>query len=99
KLSGSTLEDVRNEIRHDAYDKVKMQLTLEAIAKAENIEASQEDMDAEIERYAKEYDMDLDKLKESLKQSNYEYIQNNIVMQKTVDFLVENAIAKPVAAE
>ena len=82
-------------MRDDAYDRVKMQLTLEAVAKAENIEASQEDIDAEIEKYAEEFNMELDKLKESLEQNNYEYIQKNIVVQKTVDFLVEHAVAKP----
>jgi trigger factor len=95
KFSGSKLEDLRNQMRDDAYDRVKMQLTLEAVAKAENIEASQEDIDAEIEKYAEEFNMELDKLKESLEQNNYEYIQKNIVVQKTVDFLVEHAVAKP----
>lgn len=84
-------EDIRNQMRNDAYNRVKTQLTLEEIAKKENIEAAPEEVDAEIERYAKQYNTEVEKFRASLKESDYGYIKEGIKVRKTIDFLVENA--------
>lgn len=94
KYTNGKLEDLRDQMRDDAYNRVKTQLTLETIAQEEKIEVTQEEVDEEIEKYAKAYNMEPDKVKESLKENNYEYIKAEIKIKKAIDFLVEHAVVK-----
>ncbi|QEK12923.1 trigger factor [Crassaminicella thermophila] len=91
QYTGTKMEDMREQMKEDAYNRVKTQLTLEAIGKAENIEVADEDIDKEIENYAKQYNMDVEKFKKTLRPHDLENIKEGIKVRKTVDFLVENA--------
>ncbi|RKJ30137.1 trigger factor, partial [Butyricicoccus sp. 1XD8-22] len=61
-----------------------------AIAKAENIEVTQEDIDAELEKMGKQFNMDKEQIVTALGGTT-EILENDIRTQKTVEFLVENA--------
>ncbi|QZY54027.1 trigger factor [Crassaminicella profunda] len=91
QYTGTKMEDMREQMKEEAYNRVKTQLTLEAIGKAENIEVAAEVVDEEIEKYATQYKMELDKFKKTLRPTDMESIEDSLRVRKTVDFLVENA--------
>ena len=83
-------------MREPAKKSLKTQLILDEIAKAENIAASDEDVNAEVEKMAEMYGVDKDVILEDVKKSgNYaRFVENTkyqIVNRKTVDFLVKEA--------
>ncbi|WP_096551381.1 trigger factor [Ureibacillus thermosphaericus] len=90
QFSGQTEEDLHEQFREDAETRVRISLTLEAIAKAENIEVTQEDIDKELEKMADQFKMDKEKIITALGGTT-EMLENDIRNQKTVEFLVENA--------
>lgn len=91
EMTGRNVDELREERKADAERLVKSSLVLEAIAKAENIEVSDEEFDAEIEKMASMYNMELDKLKASLRETDIEDIKGQVKIRKTIDLLVENA--------
>ncbi len=94
KYMNITMEEVRKSYKETAMNKVKTQLVLEAVAKSESIEASEEDVNGEIEKTAKLYNQDMEKFRKSLKEKDLEYIKDSLIVQKTIDFLIENSISK-----
>ncbi|HOE56288.1 MAG TPA: trigger factor, partial [Bacillota bacterium] len=76
-----------------AKGRVKSQLVLEKIAENEGIAATEEDLNTEIEKTAKRYEQDLEKFKKTLKEDEVTYIKDGIMIQKAIDFLVENSVA------
>lgn len=91
QFTNTKIEDLRKQMRDDAYNRVKTSLVLEAIEAKENIEATDEDVEKEIEKLAEQNRTTVEKMKESFKPENYGYIKNTIKVRKTIDFLVENA--------
>ncbi|MFA7572746.1 MAG: trigger factor [Lutispora sp.] len=87
-------EELKQSYKDMALDRVKTQLVIEAITKAENIEVLDEELQEEIEKTAKQYNQELDKFKKSLKDRDVEYIKDGVQVQKTIDFLVNNSISK-----
>jgi len=87
-------KEFREELRADAYKKVKTRLIVEAVANAEKMEATDEDMEAELKAMAEQYKMEVEKLKEVMKAENYTYVAKDIKMRKAVDFMFENAIVE-----
>lgn len=85
-------KDFREDFRADAYKKVKTGLLVEAVAKAENIKASEEEIQNEMTAMADLYKMDIEKLKSMIKDENMEYLKKDIENRKAVDFMFENAI-------
>lgn len=90
KYTGASLQEMREQMKEDAYNRVKVQLTLEEIGKVEEIKVTKEEIDAEIDKIAAQYKMDVDKFKKSLNPYYYESIENDIKVRKTVELLVEN---------
>lgn len=91
QLTNSNLEDFKEQIKPEAEKRVKQDLVLDAIAKAENIEVSDEDLDKELERQGKELKVeDIEKFKEDMKKGDLEYIKTGIIRDKTIDLLVSN---------
>lgn len=91
-LTNTNIEDFKEQVRPVAEKKVKADLVLDAIAKAENIEVTEEDIDKELERLAKEYNQeDVDKFKENMRKGDLEYLKAGIIRDKTIELLVENA--------
>ena len=90
-MTGRNVEELRQERRADAERLVKSSLVLEAIADKENVEATDADVDAELEKMAAMYNMEVEKIKSSLKEMDIEDIKGQIKIRKTLDLLVENA--------
>ena len=74
-----------------AEERVLSQLVIEAVKKAENIEATDEEIDAEIARYADQSKTDLEKFKAGLSDGDREYFAEAAAVRKTIDFLKANA--------
>ena len=92
ELTNSNLDDLQEQIRPTAEMRVKTELVIDAIAKAESIEASDEDLDNELERMAKEYNHeDIDKFKEDMKLGDLDYLKTGIIRDKTIEVLMGNA--------
>ena len=71
-----------------------IQLVLEAVQKAEGIEAGPEEVELELVDMSKKYNMELDKLKELLGDAEKESIKKDLEIQKTITMIVNNAQVK-----
>ena len=91
EMTGRSIEELRNERRADAERLVKSSLVLEAIAKEEGIAVNEEELNSELEKMASMYNMEVEKLKSSLREADLEDIKGQLKIRKTIDFLVENA--------
>ncbi|MED1468427.1 trigger factor [Bacillus salipaludis] len=88
QFSGQDENALREQMKEEAAKRVRVNLTLEAIAKAENLEATDEDVNAELEKMAGMYNMTVDNIKAAL--GGVEGIKADLQLKKAVDFLVEN---------
>lgn len=92
KFTNTSIEILRAEYEKDAIQGIKADLILEAISKNENITVTDEDLDNQIDKMAKAYNQEPEQIKSILAmQGNLEFLNASITMEKTVDFLVENA--------
>ena len=91
KYTGQTREQVRDMYKPQAEERVLGQLVIEAVKKAENIEATDEEVEAEIAKYAEQNKMEVEKFKENLSDSDREYFAEAAAVRKTIDFLKANA--------
>ena len=73
---------------------MSIRLLIEAIAKAENIEISDEKIDEKLAEMAKSYDMEVEKLKELVGEAEKQQMKDDMAVQEAIDFLVENAVEK-----
>ncbi|MFC0469448.1 trigger factor [Halalkalibacter kiskunsagensis] len=92
QFSGQDEEAMREQFKTDAAKRVRVNLTLEAIAIAENLEATDEDVDKEIEKMAEMYQRSVEEIKNIFAaQGGLEGIKGDLKIQKAVEFLVENS--------
>ena len=70
---------------------VKSSLILEAIAKAENVEVSEEEIEAELAKMAQMYNMEVEKIKSAMRPADLEDIKGQLTIRKTIDLLVDNS--------
>jgi len=89
QFSGQDEAALRAQMAEDAKTRVKVSLTLEAIALKEELQASEEDITAELEKMATQFNMAAEDIKKAL--GGTEVLANDLRFQKTVEFLVENA--------
>ncbi len=94
QFTGMTAEKMLEEMRPQAVKSIETRLVLEAIVKAENIEASEEKIEEEIARMAESYHMDADKIKEFMGDEEKKQMKEDIAVQEAITFLVENAVEK-----
>ena len=92
ELTNTDMDAFKEEMTPVAKRRVKTELVLEAIAKEENIEVTEEDIDEELERMAKEYKQeDAEKFKENMKKGDLEFLKSGIMRDKTIELLVSSA--------
>ncbi len=93
EMTGSTIDTMRQSVRSEAERRLKESLVLEAIAKAENLEATDEDVEKELETMASMYGMEVDKLKAAVTEAETESIKGELKTKKALEFIAENAKA------
>lgn len=91
QYTGMTADKLFDSMRPEAEKRVKNGLVLEAVVKAENIEATDEDLEQELENMAKMYQMDVAKIKELVDETAKEQIKKDIAINKAVKFVADAA--------
>lgn len=94
KYTGKSMEEFQNETRPEAFKKIKTRLIIDEIANLENIEASQEEIDAEIEGIAEHYKIPVETMKEQFNAENIDLIVQDIRNRKTIQLLMDEAVIK-----
>ncbi len=94
QYTGQTMEAMRGEFKERAEKQVLGSLVLEAIAKAEGIEANPEEIETQLVDMSKKYNMELDKLKELLSDTEMENMKKDMAISKAIDMIVNNAVMK-----
>ncbi|BAQ11614.1 trigger factor [Bacillus sp. OxB-1] len=89
QFSGQDEEALRSQMRDDALQRVRVSLTLEAIGKAENIEVTEEEINAELQKMSEQFGMEIDQIKATL--GGTSMLENDLRFSKTVELLVDNA--------
>ena len=91
KYTGMTLDQMKEQARPQAVKRIQTRLVLEAVAKAENIQISDEKLDEEITKMAESYQMEADKLKSYMTEMDKEQMKEDLAVQEAVDLLVAEA--------
>ena len=91
EIMGMDMKTFREQFSKRAEQEVKTQLVLEKISLAEAILPSDDDTNEEIKKLAESYKQSEEEFRQHLKADDIEYIRNNLVARKTVEFLLENA--------
>lgn len=99
QISGVTIDDLKDQARPDAVTRIQSSLVLEQIAKEENIEVTDADVDAEVEKMASAYGMEADKLREHMGEEEKKSMKRDIAITKAVAFVMDNAEEREKDAE
>ena len=94
QFTGATYEQMIEQVKPQAEKRIQSRLVLEAIVKAENIVATDEDYEEELKVMAEAYQMEVEKVKELLPEKSAEQIKKDIAVRKAAEFAVENAKEK-----
>ena len=94
QFTGASRERLIAQVKPQAEKRIRARLVLEAIAKAENITASEEDYEDELKVMAEAYQMEVDKVREMLPEKNAAQIKEDIAVRKAAEFAVANAKEK-----
>ena len=96
QMMGTTIQGLREQSREGAVQQIRNTLLLEKVAEEENIQVSDEELEEEYQTMAKEYDMDVEKVKEYLP---LEDLRKEKQLQKAMDLIVDNVVATEPKAE
>lgn len=91
KYTGQDEKSFRNQYRDQAEKSVRANLVLEAVENVEKFEATEEEIDAEIEKFAKQIGQNVEDLKKNLTEGDREYFKADVIRDKAVKFLCDNA--------
>lgn len=91
QFTGTNYQQMLEQVKPQAEERIKSRLVLEAVAKAENIEATEEDYEKELETMAEVYQMEVDKVKELMGEREKKNIMQDLAVRKAAEFVAENA--------
>lgn len=95
QMTGKTMEEFKAEFtanrRDEAVKNVKTSLVIEAIAKAEDVQVNEEEVDAEVQKMAEAYNMTVEQVKEALRPTDLKDMEGQLKIRKTIDLLVDSA--------
>ncbi|MGP1570056.1 MAG: trigger factor [Eubacteriales bacterium] len=94
QFSGKEMDEIKKEFRDDAEKRAKTKMIIEAVAKKENFEVTEEEIEEDLQKMADLYKMELAKIKEILGDSHKEATVMELKMRKAVDFIYDNAVVK-----
>lgn len=94
QYTGATVESMTSQMKPQAKKRIESRLVLEAVAAAENIEISEDEMEAEMNRMAERYKMEPDKLKELLSEDEKKNMRQDLSIQKAIELVTEAAVEK-----
>ena len=91
QFTGSSYQQMFEQVKPQAEERIKARLVLEAIAKAENLEATEAEYEKELQNMADIYQMELDKVKELLGDREKKNIMQDLAVRKAAEFVADNA--------
>lgn len=91
EITGMTAEKIGEQMKPQALKRIQTRLVLEAVVKAENITASDEDVDAQFDKMAEAYKMEKDQIKGMFGEEQMAQLKEDLAVQKAIDFLVAEA--------
>ena len=92
KFSGSDIDSMRESYKPEAENRVKMQLVIEAVGKAENVACTDEELEADVAAYAEQNNTSVEEFKKQLTESDYDYLRDRKTAEKTIALIVDNAV-------
>ena len=94
QFTGLTAEKMLEQVKPQAEKRIKSRLVLEAVVKAENLVATEEDFEAEVAKMAESYKMEADKIKESIGEEGKKQMMEDLAVSKAAEFVVNEAKEK-----
>ena len=91
QFTGTNYQQMAEQVKPQAEERIRTRLVLEAVAKAENIEATEEDYEEELKTMAEVYQMELDKVRDLMGEREKKNILQDLVVRKAAEFVAENA--------
>ncbi|WP_044933107.1 trigger factor [Butyrivibrio sp. AC2005] len=91
QYTGNTVEQLMEQVKPQAVERIQSRLVLEAVAAAEKFEIAEEEIKEELEKMAKQYNMEVEKVKEFMGDREIKTLKDDLLVQKAAKFLVENA--------
>ncbi|MCC2124931.1 trigger factor [Hominiventricola filiformis] len=92
QFTGMTEADYKEQMKPRALQNIQSRLVLEAVAEAEKLEATEEDLEKEYAKMAEQYKLDVDKVKEIFGEYQKEELKKDIVIQKAAELVTEAAV-------
>ncbi len=95
QYTNSNMDELKRRYRSDAEDNIQRDLVVEAIAKAENVDATEEEIDQEIRKMCEETKQEYDVVKKIIdKQGQLDFIKRSIIRDKVVQFMIDKAVVE-----
>ncbi len=94
QFTGSSVEELKEEMKATAENRVKNEYILEKLIDVEKIEISKDELETELKKVADARSLDVEKIRSIYEVDDYKYFKELIAKDKAVDFLVENAVFK-----
>ena len=91
QYTGLTLDKMMEQVRPQAEDRIKSRIVLEAVAKAEGIQVTDEDRQKEYESMAEAYQLEVDKVREMLEAKGSKELEKDLLIKKAMEFITDNA--------
>jgi trigger factor len=91
QFTGMTMDQLKEQARPQAEERIRTRLVLEAVAKAENIEISDEAVEAELKKMADQYKMEVEQIKKYMGEAELQSMKEDLAVQEAVDLLVAEA--------
>ncbi len=91
QYTGNTVDQLLEQVKPQAVERIQSRLVLEAVAAAEKLEATEEEVDEELKKMADQYKMEIEKLKELMGEREIKTLKDDLAVQKAAKFLVDNA--------
>ena len=94
QYTGMTADKIMDEMKPEAVKRIQSRLVLESFVKAENIETSEEDFEAELKKMAEAYKMELDQIKEFMGDYEKKQIKEDLAIQKAIEVITGSVVEK-----
>jgi trigger factor len=91
QFTGTNYQQMLEQVKPQAEERIKSRLVLEAVAEAENITVTEEDYEKELQTMADVYQMEVDKVKELMGEREKKNIMQDLAVRKAAEFVTENA--------
>ncbi|MDE7310077.1 MAG: trigger factor [Eubacterium sp.] len=92
QFSGSNINKMKDQVRPEAVQRIQSSLVLEKIAEKENVEVTEDAINAQVDKMASVYGMPGEKMKEFLSEEDLENIKRNLSIEKAVEIIMEHAV-------